>query len=240
MNQSEIEHDRLWRLIDEAQAEPDHDIANRIFRDAEQLGRELHDREPADAEHCYAVALTYYHRWDSPLERRKCIEWLHKTGKLNPVHPWVPLYLGYQFMDDGHYSDAIEQFKRVDQAYFASIEHHWRNIKTDELILVALIRNGSNNVDTMLLVRLADRYANAEQIDQPIPTEIVKTLALAENRGRFDTPACNVASEVCRIIHACGDTNVFPNELAELETAAKSSDNNKMHPSREVGRFDHG
>ncbi|EMI19119.1 hypothetical protein RMSM_03952 [Rhodopirellula maiorica SM1] len=221
MSQPDSKHDRLWQLIDEAQAETDHKIANRIFCNAEQLGRELHDREPADAEHCYAIALTYYHRWDSPLERRKCVEWLDKTEQLNPTHPWVPLYLGYQFMDDQRYSDAIGQFSRVNQTYFASIEHHWRNIKTDELILVAFIRNGSTDIDTTRLVRLADRYANAEQVDQPIPTEIVKTLAMAENRDRFDTPAHNIASEVCRLIHACGDTNVFPNELAELETAAK-------------------
>lgn len=237
MNLPETEQDRLWRLIDEAQAESDHDIANRTCRDAEQLGLELHAREPADAEHCYAVALTYYHRWDSPLERRKCVEWLHKTEQLNPAHPWVPLYLGYQFMDDRKYSDAIEQFRRVDQSYFASIEHHWRNIKTDELILVALIRNGSTDVDTMHLVRLVDRYASAEQIDRPIPTEIVKTLALAKNRDHFNTPAHNVASEVCRLIHACGDSNVFPNELAELEAVAKSS-GKETHSSREVGRSD--
>lgn len=221
MSQSESENDRMWKLIGEAQGENDRKIANRIFREAEQLGRELHDREPADAEHCYAIALAYYHRWDSLLERRKCVEWLHKTEQLNPIHPWVPLYLGYQFMDDCRYSDAIEQFMRVDQSYFASIEHHWRNIKTNELILVAFIRNGSTDIDTMHLVRLADQYANAEQIDQPIPTEIVTTLAIAENRDHFDMPAHNIASEVCRIIYACGDINVFTDELAELETAAR-------------------
>lgn len=164
MPESESEHDSLWNLIDEAKSQPDHMVANAMFLSAEQLGRELHFRAPANAEHCYAIALTYYHRWDSPLERRKCLEWLHKTEQLNPAHPWVPLYLGYQFMDDHRYSEAIVQFRRVNQPYFASIEHHWRNIKTDELILVSYIRSCSIDIDSMQLVRLVDRYATAEQI----------------------------------------------------------------------------
>ena len=44
-----------------------------------------------NAEHCYAIALTYYHRRGVPEERRQCVEWLQKTAERNPDHPWVAL-----------------------------------------------------------------------------------------------------------------------------------------------------
>ncbi|WP_145056853.1 tetratricopeptide repeat protein [Lignipirellula cremea] len=220
MNDIQTQHDRLWKLIDDARGESNHATAKAIFRDAEQLARRLHDAEPDDAEHCYAIALTFYHRWDTQNERSKCIEWLRKTAELDPDHPWVPLYLGYQFMDDKRYEDAYAEFERVNRDYFASRELHWRNIKTDELMVVALILGGSSPVDCSKLVRLVDRYTEAEAIDQPIPTEIVKTLANSTNRERFTVPAQKVASELCRLIRGCGDSNVFPDELAALDSAA--------------------
>lgn len=222
MNDTHAKRDLLWKLIADAQAESDHARANSIFYDAEQLARHLHGAEPNDAEHCYAIALTYYHRWGTPLERGKCIDWLQKTKKLDPTHPWVPLYLGYQFMDEKRYAEAYIEFDRVNQDYFASRELHWRNIKTDELMLVALILGGSSPVDFTMLVHLADRYAEAAEIDQPVPTEIVKVLADSSNRERFTVPAERVASEVCRLIRACGDVNLFPDELAVLDSAAKA------------------
>ena len=222
MNDIRTQHDRLWKLIDDAQAASDHEMANTLFREAEQLARRLYEAEPDDAEHCYAIALTYYHRWDTQHERQKCVQWLRKTEKLDPTHPWVPLYLGYQFFDEKRYTDAYAEFDRVNQNYFASRELEWRNIKTDELMIVAVILGGSTLVDFSMLVRLADRYAEAEAIDQPIPAEIVKALADSPNRERFTAPAEKVASEVCRLIRACGDVNVFPNELAALDSAAKA------------------
>lgn len=222
MHDTHAQHNRLWKLIDDAQTESDHARANSIYFDAEQLARHLHEAEPNDAEHCYAIALTYYHRWDTQHERGKCIDWLRKTENLDPTHPWVPLYLGYQFMDDKRYAEAYAEFDRVNQDYFASRELHWRNIKTDELMIVALILGGSSLLDFAMLVHLADRYAEAAAIDRPVPTEIVKALADSRNRERFTVPAERVASEVCRLIRACGDANVFSDELAALDSAAKA------------------
>ena len=222
MNHTHAKHDRLWEMIDDAQAESDHAKANSICCDAEQLARHLHEAEPNDAEHCYAIALTYYHRWGMQHERCKCIDWLRKTEELDPTHPWVPLYLGYQFMDEKRYAESYAEFDRVNQDYFASRELHWRNIKTDELMIVALILGGSSLVDFAMLVHLADRYAEAASIDRPVPTEIVKALADSPNRERFSVPAERVASEVCRLIRACGDINVFSDELAALDSAAKA------------------
>ena len=222
MNDIRSQHDRLWKLIDDAQAASDHETANTLFREAEQLARRLHEAESDDAEHCYAIALTYYHRWDSQHERQKCVEWLRKTEKLDPTHPWVPLYLGYQFFDDKQYTDAYAEFARVNQDYFASRELEWRNIKTDELMIVSLILGGSTIVDYAMLVRLADRYAAAKAIDQPIPTEIVKALGDSFNRERFTVSQEKVALQVGRLIRACGDVNVFPDELAAFDSAANA------------------
>lgn len=222
MKDIRTQHDHLWKLIDDAQDALDQETANRLFRDAEQLARCLHEAEPVDAEHCYAIALTYYHRWDTHEERRKCVEWLRKAEERDPTHPWVPLYLGYQFFDDKRYMDAYAEFDRVNQDYFEARELEWRNIKTDELMIVALVLGGCTRIDFSMLVRLADRYATAEKIDRPIPSEIVKALADSQNRDRFTVPQERVAWEVCRIIGACGDVNVFAEELAALDFAAKA------------------
>ncbi len=229
MNNIRSESDRLWELIDEAEDASDHETANSLFREAEQLARRLHEAEPLNAEHCYAIALTYYHRWDTQHERQKCVEWLRKTEERDPTHPWVPLYLGYQFFDDKRYMDAYAEFERVNQTYFASRELEWRNIKTDELMIVALILGSSTLLDFSLLVRLADRYAKAARVDQPIPYEIVNALANSRNRERFTAPKERVAAEVCRLIRACGDLNVFQDEYAALELLPKASDN-RMSP----------
>jgi tetratricopeptide (TPR) repeat protein len=220
MNEIQTQHDRLWKLIDAAQAASDHETANTLFREAEQFAGRLHEVEPDDAEHCYAIALTFYHRWDTQHERQKCVEWLRKTEERDPTHPWVPLYLGYQFFDEKRYADAYAEFNRVNQDYFTSRHLEWRNIKTDELKIVALILSGSTQVDFSMLVRLADRYTAAEAIDRPIPTEIVNALVDSKNRERFTEPKERVASEVCRVIRACGDTNIFPDQLASLGDTA--------------------
>ena len=64
--------------------------------------------------------------------------------------------------------------------------------------------------------------ADADAIDQPIPTEIVQALANSSNRERFTAPAQKVAAEACRVIQDCVDVYVFPNELAALDSAAKA------------------
>lgn len=222
MNNIRSGNDRVWELIDEAEDASNHETANSLFREAEQLARRLREAEPVNAEHCYAIALTYYHRWETQHERQKCVEWLRKTEARYPMHPWVPLYLGYQFFDDKRYMDAYAAFERVNQDYFASRELEWRNIKTDELMIVALILGSSTLIDFSMLACLADRYAKANRVDQPIPSEIVKALADSRNRERFTAPKERVAAEVCRLIRACGDVNVFQDELAALDLAAKA------------------
>ncbi len=74
MNETHAKHDRLWKMIDDAQAESDHAKANSIHCDAEQLARHLHEAEPNDAEHCYAIALTYYHRWGEVLQVPRTVD----------------------------------------------------------------------------------------------------------------------------------------------------------------------
>ncbi len=222
MKNTQIESARLWKLIDDAQSEVDHQTANAIFSEAERLARDLHQLEPHNAEHCYAMALTYYHRRDEPNERSNCIEWLHKTSDLDPSHPWVPLFLGYQFFDEQRYGEAFIHFDRVDQSYFSFIDQQWRNIKTDELMLVCLIHFQTTPVDTRLLVRLADRYADAPIANRPMPTEIIKTLANPANRTRFTVSATHVAHEAARLARVC--SVAFPHELAAFETAARDAE----------------
>jgi tetratricopeptide (TPR) repeat protein len=128
MTDTTSQRDRVWILIEDARRESDHEAANILFRDAEQIARVLDEIEPDNAEHCYAVALTYYHRSDSPEKCRKCLEWLGKTEELDPSHPWMPLYRGYQYFDEGRFREAYEEFARVDQSYFANIAQHCKGV----------------------------------------------------------------------------------------------------------------
>lgn len=216
-------HQQLGSMIEDAQADQDHDSANRTFAAAEQLGRQIIDAHPNDAEACYAIALTWYHRWLPQSECRNCVQWFHRTAELAPDHPWGPLYLGYQYFDDEEYDDAFAQFSRVDRDYFASIEHHWRNIKTRELMLCCRIHGAFPTVDCDSLKELVSDYIAAEIVDCPIPSEIIKTLSAAECRDRFDAAPCVVAKEMCRLIEGIGDQEVFPEQLAAFQAAAQTA-----------------
>ena len=213
-------HERLSDLICEAQAEADHDVANRLFVDAECLAKQILDLEPNDAPATYAVALTWYHRWP-PADRQNCIEWLRKTELIDPDFAWVPLYLGYQFFDTENYIEAYQQFNRVNREFFASIEHHWRNLKTDELMLVCQMRGNFATPDIASLTELASNYINAEQEDRPVPTEIVKASITPGLRERFNADPALVAAEVVRLIVGIGDQNVFLDQLLTLKSAAE-------------------
>ena len=185
-------HERLSNLIWDAQGENDHDAANRLFRDAEHLAKQILVMQPNDARATYAVALTWYHRWP-PEDRQNCIEWLRKTEQIDPDFPWVPLYLGYQLFDTGKYADAYQHFDCVNRDFFSSIEQHWRNLKTDELMLVCQIRGDLDMPDIATLSELASNYINAEQEDRAVPTEIVSAAIEPELRGRFNTDPAIVA-----------------------------------------------
>jgi hypothetical protein len=222
MTDTKAQPDRVWRLIEAAESESDQEAANILFREAERIAMDLHEVEPDNAAHCYAVALTYYHRWGSVEDRRKCLEWLNKTEDLDPSHPWVPLYRGYQYFDDNRFREAYEEFSRVDQSCFVKIDQHWRNIKTDELKIVSLIHGGSAPVDYRLLVRLVDRCAQADGMDRPVPVELVKAMADSANHLRFTSPAKDVAAEVCRLIRVCDVIDLFPDEFAALDAVSRA------------------
>lgn len=215
-------HERLSDLIWDAQGENDHDAANRLFCDAEHLAKQILDIQPNDARATYAVALTWYHRWQ-PADRQNCIEWLQKTEQIDPEFPWVPLYLGYQLFDTGKYADAYQQFDRVNREFFSSIEHHWRNLKTDELMLVCQMRGDFDAPDIATLTKLTSNYINAEQEDRAVPTEIVNATIDPELRGRFNADPALVAAEVVRLIVGIGDQNVFPDQLAQLQSAVANA-----------------
>ncbi|MCA9029310.1 MAG: hypothetical protein KDA66_00800 [Planctomycetaceae bacterium] len=223
MPNTEQMHEELDGMIEAALDDQDHDSANEAFAKAEQLAHQILELNPRDAEACYAIALTWYHRWLPQPERRNCVGWLRKTAQLNPEHPWVPLYLGYQFWDDGQYAAAFAEFARVDQGYFDSIEHHWRNLKTRELMLCCRVLGGFATVAHQQLVELVADYIDAEIVDRPIPTELVKTLAAAEHRSRFDVEPRLVAGEMCRLIEGIGDQNVFAEQVAEFQSAVENA-----------------
>ena len=215
-------HERLSDLIWEAQGETDHEAANRIFVDAEHLAQQILELEPNDARATYAVAITWYHRWP-PADRQNCVEWLWKTQQIDPDFPWVPLYLGYQFFDTGNYAEAFQQFNRVNRDFFASIDHHWRNLKTDELVLVCQMRGDFDIPHIASLISLVSNYINAKAEDRAVPTEIVSAAIEPKFRERFNVNSALVAAEVIRLIVGIGDQNVFSDHLATLQSAVKNA-----------------
>ncbi len=145
-----------------------------------------------------------------------------KRQSADPDHPWVALFLGYQFFDDGRYLDAYAELARVDQQYFASIKQQWRNLKTDELLLVALLRGESPRVSFERLKRLTDRYTGVEEIDRPAPAKIVRALSESPNRDRFDVSSKEVAAEAARLIRGANQCHAFASELAAFDAVAKA------------------
>ena len=204
-------------------SETDHDVANEMFRESDTLAKNILELDPNDVEATYAVALTWYHRWP-PESRENCVEWLLKTEQLDPTFPWVPLYLGYQNFDTENYATAIQQFARVNRDFFASIEQHWRNLKTEELMIVCKMKGDSENLLFSELVDIVNRYIAAEQEDRPIPIELVAAMVEGDFIKRFDENPMVVASEVVRLIEGIGDQGVFPNELQKLRGVIDSTE----------------
>lgn len=222
MQADEPMHQELWCKIDAALSEESHESANEAFATAERLASQLLASNPNDADVCYAIALTWYHRWLPKNERRTCLQWLEKADELDPQHPWVPLYLGYQHFDDEQYSDAIAAFSRVNHDYFASIDHHWRNLKTRELMICCRVRIGSSDAELGTLSQLVSDYKTSEIFDRPVPSEIVGNLVDPTYLGRFDAASTAVAREMCRLIEGIGDQRIFAEELGQFKTAAEA------------------
>jgi tetratricopeptide (TPR) repeat protein len=219
MPDTEPKHQRLSDMISDALGEPDRDLANQTFENAEQLGKDILVADPQDANACYAIALTWYHRWGSSAERHNCIEWLSKTEAIDPEHPWVPLYLGYQYFDEGQFQVAFKEFNRVNREFFESIGQHWRNLKTDELALVCRIRGDFDPPTIASLRQLVSIYIAASEEDRAVPVEIVCALNDPQLRQRFDTSPCDVAREGIRLIEGTGEQRVFSGELLQLRSA---------------------
>lgn len=85
-------------------------------------------------------------------------------------------------------------------------------------MLVCQMRGGFEQPVFAVLVELVTDYINAQQVDRPIPTEIVCATIDLELQSRFNCDAKRVAKEIIRLIVAIGDQNVFANELAQLES----------------------
>ena len=184
-------HGRLSDLIWDGMGEADHNEANRLLSDAELLGKVILDLQPNDAQATYAIALSWYHRWP-PSDRQNCVEWLQKTEQIDPSFPWAPLYLGYHAFDTGKYEDAYRNFDRVNREFFVSIEHHWRNLKTDELMLVSQMRGNFTSPSIAKLTELVLNYIQADQEDRVFPTEIVNAAIEPKLRNRFEVDSKRV------------------------------------------------
>ena len=223
MSTADSIHDRLFDMIWEAECEDDHELANWTFGKAEQLAHDILKSNPQDDDACYAIALTLYHRHADTSERRACVQWLRKTEQLNPKHRWVPLYLGYQLFDDGEYNLAYKEFARVERDFFTSIDQHWRNLKTDELVLVCRVCGDFPVVSLQDVSTLVTRYVSASEEDWAVPIEIVRALTDRKTHGRFGCPFSGVASELCRLIEGIGYQTAFSEELAQFYALAETA-----------------
>jgi hypothetical protein len=215
--------EKVFSILDAAcDEQDDKERANRLFLEAESLAKRLLENNPSDAELYYGIALSWYHRWAPPEERRGRVHAaLMKAQSMAPYHPWIPLFLGYQQFDDGDYRTALESFSRVDRQYFESRDLQWRNLKTQELVLCCQIRLATaNQVSLQALRQLVSAYLAADDVDRPMPKEIVELLAASEHRRRLNASEGSVAAELRRLIIGLGDEKVFERELSLLGTGA--------------------
>ncbi|GAB5406352.1 MAG: hypothetical protein Aurels2KO_45830 [Aureliella sp.] len=128
--------------------------------------------------------------------------------------------MGYHYFDTERYSEAFDQFNRVDREYFASIEHHWRNLKTDELLLVCQLHGEFDRPEIATLSQLTANYIEAKPEDRAVPLELVNALVEPALREQFDCVPEIVAAEVVKLIVGIGDQQVFQDQLANLQAAA--------------------
>ena len=215
-------HSHLSDLIWNAQCHDEKQAADNLLIDAERLGKQILELNPKDAEATYAVALTWYHRSGSP-NRRECVSWLLRTEEIDPHFPWVPLYLGYTSFDEADYKAAHRHFTRVDRSFFSSIDQHWRNLKTDELLLVCQMRGDFDRPAFSSLTALVHNYVSSVAEDRAIPLEIVDAVMVPECRERFEVYPAQIALETIRMLTGIGDDVIFADQIAELQRVADNT-----------------
>jgi tetratricopeptide (TPR) repeat protein len=163
-------------LVEQACADSS-EAKSQALRRARKILEKLINEHPHNADLQHALGICWYHEPEWSEEMRMTIEGCFRSAlQLEPGHQFATLYLGHFCFDERRYEEALRFFTSIDDSYFESIGHHWRVLKNRELVL-------SSRLYLKLPVQLTDiedlclAFESADDVDVPVPTELVKCLS---------------------------------------------------------------
>jgi tetratricopeptide (TPR) repeat protein len=206
-------------LLLEAICEDDETKRTELLADARLQLTDALTRYPENADLHHMLGLCWY--WDDQDSKngKPGAEQAFKSAlEFKSTHQFANLYLGHVYFDTGKYDAALNLFSKADANYFESLEQHWRNIKNAELILCCRLYLKLDDVGLAEIEDLCRLYESADDIDAPLPLEIIVCVAkLIEKNPDKLKP---MAFRLVKMVQQIGVENAKPlqKDLVYLKT----------------------
>jgi tetratricopeptide (TPR) repeat protein len=166
------------RLELEAVCQDDEAAQSRLLAEARSILNRALAAEPNSARLHHWLGLCWYQ--DPPWNEaaRQAMEYHFKSAiELAPGYEFPSLYLGHFYFDEGRYAEALPLFQKMDEQYFEEISQRWRILKNRELILCCRLYLHPAEVAVSELEAVCLAYEEADQVEAPVPQEIVACVA---------------------------------------------------------------
>lgn len=137
--------------------------------------------EPDNPEASYLAGLCAYFAEDA----RETRKYLAQTLSLDPSHTFARLYMGHQLFDERRFSEALEEFERIDASAFLAIGQKWRGLKLEELRLCCRLYLNEPALASEV-ARVIKAYHESPEEDKPVPAEIVESIGSLDLTARAD------------------------------------------------------
>lgn len=153
--------------------------------------RECIELHPENPQLSYAVGLCWYNMPGAFEEdvATQARQWMERTLTLAPNHHHARLYLGHVCFDTGAWPEAVETFSRVPNGFFGRIGQRWRDLKLAELTFCARLKANPTSISVEDFRTLADRYLAADEVDRPMPEELVRSIESMREDPSSKVPA---------------------------------------------------
>jgi hypothetical protein len=160
-------------LIEKFECEEDDEIANPLIRNIIFLIEQLIETSE-NYYNYYLLGYAWYISREESTERINNIKNnLLQSIKLNSNYCWSKLYLGHLYFDIESYDNALMEFKSIKFDDFYEVGQKWRVLKIKELILCCKIYLNNGSFDINELLQLINLYVSTNEIDRPVPLEII-------------------------------------------------------------------
>jgi hypothetical protein len=178
------------------------DSTEPLFQRATAAAERLATDFPLAADAQHLAGLCWYDSLGSAPDRlRRAEGFFRRAMALDPSHPFAFVYLAYLLFDQGRMAEALPLFQMTDRSFFEKQGQQWRNLKTDELILVCRLRLGADWVAAGEVGQLVERFLAMGSPEAPVPRELAECAADLARQGALEP---EIGRHVERLVESLG------------------------------------